>query len=158
MKMEALLVLGRLQARRGDPDAARSLEEEAAAFRSSEAQWIVPLAVARAEHAWLHDDLDRCAAEASRGFDLAIEAGHPWYVGELAWWLGRAGALSEVTAVARSLRLLDGLGAAQAARRLRMGLHRDGRRVPRGPRPGTVANPAGLTGRQLEVLRLLAGA
>jgi DNA-binding CsgD family transcriptional regulator/tetratricopeptide (TPR) repeat protein len=44
--------------------------------------------------------------------------------------------------------------AAIAARRLR-GLGERG--VPRGPRPGTAANPAGLTARETEVLALLAG-
>jgi DNA-binding NarL/FixJ family response regulator len=38
-------------------------------------------------------------------------------------------------------------------RRLRSG---GARRIPRGPRPQTRANPAGLTGRELEVLALLA--
>ena len=60
-------------------------------------------------------------------------------------------------AVRQAVRLLDDLGATQAARRLRGELRRRGvRRIPRGPRPATAANPAGLTGRQLEVLVLLA--
>jgi DNA-binding NarL/FixJ family response regulator len=44
--------------------------------------------------------------------------------------------------------------AAIVARRLR---ERGARGLPRGPRPGTRANPAGLTARELEVLELLAG-
>jgi DNA-binding NarL/FixJ family response regulator len=39
---------------------------------------------------------------------------------------------------------------------LRAGLRDRGVRVPRGPRLSTVAGPAGLTARQLEVLTLLA--
>jgi DNA-binding NarL/FixJ family response regulator len=55
------------------------------------------------------------------------------------------------------LALLDGLGARQTGQRLRRQLRRRGhRRVPRGPNRATAANPAGLTGRQLEVLGLLA--
>jgi DNA-binding NarL/FixJ family response regulator len=52
---------------------------------------------------------------------------------------------------------LDGLGARQTAQRLRRQLRRRGKlRVPRGPNRATAANPAGLTGRQVEVLALLA--
>jgi DNA-binding CsgD family transcriptional regulator len=56
-----------------------------------------------------------------------------------------------------SLAILDRLGAAPAAGLVRHKMHELGvRNVPRGPRPSTRANPAGLTARQLEVLQLLA--
>ncbi|HYY80543.1 MAG TPA: AAA family ATPase [Actinomycetes bacterium] len=197
--VDALLALGRLQARRGDRDAAATLDEAAArVLPTGELQWIGPLSAARAEHAWLHGEAERAAAEAARGFALAVRAGHPWFAGELAFWRWKAGAPPEVPAVAaepyrlllagdwraaagawealgcpyeqaqalahgdeqaclRALRLLDGLGAGQAAQRLRRQLRAAGAlRVPRGPIRETAANPAGLTGRQLEVLRLLA--
>jgi DNA-binding CsgD family transcriptional regulator/tetratricopeptide (TPR) repeat protein len=55
-----------------------------------------------------------------------------------------------------ALGLLDGLGAAPAATLVRRKLRSLGvRSVPRGPRPATRENPAGLTPRQLEVLELL---
>ncbi|MDH3227922.1 MAG: response regulator transcription factor, partial [Thermoleophilia bacterium] len=55
-----------------------------------------------------------------------------------------------------ALEILDALGAAPAARLVRRKLRKLGvRNVPRGPRPSTRANPAGLTGRQLEVVELL---
>jgi hypothetical protein len=172
----ALVALGRLQARRGDRQAAASLDEAAEwAFATGELQGVGPVAAARAEHAWLEGEVERVALEASRGFELATEVGHPWYVGELAFWLWRVGALAEIPVVAaepyrllaagqwraaasawqamgcpyeqaealalgdeeasvRALRLLDGLGASQAARRLRHQLRRRGRlRIPRGP-------------------------
>ena len=53
------------------------------------------------------------------------------------------------------LRILDALGAAAAADRARERLRAMGTRVPRGPRPATRANPAGLTDRQLAVLGLV---
>jgi DNA-binding NarL/FixJ family response regulator len=60
-------------------------------------------------------------------------------------------------ALLEALALLDGLGARQTAQRLRRQLRRRGTlRVPRGPIRATAANPAGLTGRQVEVLGLLA--
>jgi DNA-binding CsgD family transcriptional regulator len=104
----ALFALGRLQTRRGDPDAAITLQEAARrAFDSGELQRIGPVAAARAEHAWLHGETERVAAEAARGFELAVERGHPWYAGELAWWLRRAGQRPDVPEwVAEPYRLL----------------------------------------------------
>jgi DNA-binding CsgD family transcriptional regulator len=69
-----------------------------------------------------------------------------------------AGAAADDEAALRaSLDELQRLGAASAAtivaRRLRA---RGARNIPRGPHPQTRANPAGLTARQLDVLRLLA--
>jgi DNA-binding CsgD family transcriptional regulator len=62
----------------------------------------------------------------------------------------------EPAALRQALDELRGMGARAAAtvvaRRLRELGERD---VPRGPRPRTLANPAGLTGRELEVLGLL---
>lgn len=54
--------------------------------------------------------------------------------------------------------IFDDLGATTPARILRARLQRLGARgVPRGPRPATRTNPAGLTPRQLEIAELLAG-
>jgi DNA-binding NarL/FixJ family response regulator len=51
---------------------------------------------------------------------------------------------------------LDALGAEPLARRVRARLRELGvARVPRGPIEATRQNPAGLTGRQMDVLRLL---
>jgi tetratricopeptide (TPR) repeat protein len=61
--VDALVPLGLLQARRGDPDAAATLQEATErAFATSELQWIAPTAAARAEHAWLYGE-DRRIAE-----------------------------------------------------------------------------------------------
>jgi DNA-binding CsgD family transcriptional regulator/tetratricopeptide (TPR) repeat protein len=57
-----------------------------------------------------------------------------------------------------AVRVLDVLDAAPLARRIRSRLRELGvARIPRGPQPATRDNPAGLTGRQAEVLRLVAG-
>jgi DNA-binding CsgD family transcriptional regulator len=57
----------------------------------------------------------------------------------------------------KALALLDHLGAEPLARRVRLRLKESGvSRIPRGPVPSTRDNPAGLTGRQVEVVRLLA--
>jgi DNA-binding CsgD family transcriptional regulator/tetratricopeptide (TPR) repeat protein len=86
--------------------------------------------------------------------------------GAASWWQERGCAYDAALALAssgdqaalrRALDLLHGLGAhpaaAAVARRLRA-LGEQG--IPRGPRPATAANPAGLTRREAEVLRLVA--
>jgi ATP/maltotriose-dependent transcriptional regulator MalT len=57
----------------------------------------------------------------------------------------------------RALSIFDRLGARTPAARVRRMLRERGvRAIPRGPRPATQAHPAGLTTRQVEVLRRLA--
>jgi DNA-binding CsgD family transcriptional regulator len=194
-------VLGLVAARRGLPGAADGLDEAwALAKAANELQRIRPIAVARAEVAWLAGDLDGVDRATSEAYDLALGVGQDWDIGELAVWRHRAGVLDlvpeacaapfalEIAGQAReaaeawrelgapyaqalalisagdedSLRqaigLLDGLGAVATARIARDRLRRTGAAViPRGPRPSTQQNPARLTRRQLEVLRLVAG-
>ena len=85
------------------------------------------------------------------------EAADRWR--DLAMPYEQALALADGDADARleALRLLDELGADAVAAKLRADLRADGvRHLPRGPRPSTRVNPAGLTARQVEVLELLA--
>jgi len=73
--VDALVPLGLLQARRGDPDAAATLQEATeSAFATGELQWTAPVAAARAEYAWLHGDDRRAAEEAAGIFELAEQA------------------------------------------------------------------------------------
>jgi DNA-binding CsgD family transcriptional regulator/tetratricopeptide (TPR) repeat protein len=63
----------------------------------------------------------------------------------------------EVEPTLKALTVLDGLGAKPAVAVVRSRLRGLGvARLPRRPQPGTLANPAGLTDRQLEILRLVA--
>jgi DNA-binding CsgD family transcriptional regulator/tetratricopeptide (TPR) repeat protein len=63
----------------------------------------------------------------------------------------------QVEPTLRALMILDGLGARPAVAMVRRRLRGLGvTRLPRRPQPGTLANPAGLTDRQLEILRLVA--
>ena len=81
-------------------------------------------------------------------------------------WLGAGDPYEHAVALAESgqveptleaLTILDGLGAGPAVAMVRRRLRELGvTRLPRRPQPGTRANPAGLTGRQLEILRLVA--
>jgi len=88
----AQVALGRLRSRLGEPDAAGILHAaEAPAYRANEVQFVGPVAVALAEYHWIVGDPARSAAEARRGFELAVRVGHPWFAGQLAAWLWRAG-------------------------------------------------------------------
>ena len=195
----ALVVVGLLRARRGDPDPRSPLEEAyELAQPSGELPRVGPVAAARAEAAWLEGRLDEIAAVTEEAFDLALRRDSPWLLGEIALWRRRAGLSDEISnAVAEpyaleldgayeraarrwteigcpyeaalslshadgeveARRALDDLqrldaapAAAIVARRLR---ERGARGLPRGPRPATRRNPAGLTARELEVLALL---
>ena len=105
--VDALVPLGLLQARRGDPDAAATLQKAAERAFATELQWIAPVAAARAEHAWLAGDNHRVAEEATSVLELAVQAAHPWFAGELALWLRLAGApVPEPAVMAEQYRLL----------------------------------------------------
>ncbi len=101
------------------------------------------------------DDLPEPWASGLRGDSAA--AARAWerigdpYERALSLWDG--GNLDDAV---NALGLLDDLDARVPARRLREWLRRNGiRSVPRGPQARTRSNPAGLTGRQLDVLALV---
>ena len=135
----------------------------------AEARRAYPLA-ARIGHPWLAGQLAywqwRCGEPVSAERVAApyrlLMAGD--VAGAAAEWERRGCAYARAEAlacgdddqVASALAALDGLGAAATARRVRAELRDRGVRVPRGPRPATAADPAGLTVRQREVLGLLA--
>ena len=96
-RINALCVLGRLRAARGQPDTWELLDEaKALADRTAELQRLGPVAIARAEAAWLAGDLQRVAAEARPAYELSQGKDHLWIRGVLAVWLHRAGALAPV--------------------------------------------------------------
>ncbi|HEX5546899.1 MAG TPA: AAA family ATPase [Ktedonobacterales bacterium] len=94
--IHARAVLGLVRMRRGDPGV-NSLLDEARdlALSTCELQRIAPTMAARAEAAWLRGNLAQCAAEARTGFDVARAHNNPWQLGQLAFWLWRAGALTQ---------------------------------------------------------------
>lgn len=198
-RVMALVALGRLRSRRGDPGADEALAEALElARRSGTLQRLAPVCLARAEAAWLRRDTAGVLAEVDRVEALARAKSHPWFVGELAYWRRQAGeagsagqgcaapfrlqvqgrwqeaardwqlrgcpyeearALAEGDEAAQrgALLILDRLGAAPLAARVRDAMHASGfKAVPRGPMHATRANPAGLTRREIEVLLLLA--
>ena len=116
---------------------------------------------------------DREAAWAGGGAAPGPGGGHPYALQAAGRWRDAAAAWAaagvryeQAAALADSgrpadlltaLGILDDLGAGPLATRVRGRLKALGvTHVPRGPLGGTRANPAGLTARQLDVLRLLA--
>jgi DNA-binding CsgD family transcriptional regulator len=198
-RIHALVVLGLVRARRGDPGVRETLDEALTlAQPNNELQTIECVAAARAEAAWLEGRCDTVAAETQAALTLAARCRAPWAIGELACWRRRAGIREEAppgvaqpyalelagdwahaaelwaeigcpyeTAVAsadaddeaalrHALDDLRRMGAGPpadiVARRLR---ERGARGLPRGPRATTRQNPANLTPRELEVLKLV---
>lgn len=91
-RIVALVVLGRVRARRGDPDAMHALDEALAlATSTEELQRLGPVHAARAEAAWLAGDLALVRLEATAVLDLAIRYREAWLAGELAAWNRRGG-------------------------------------------------------------------
>jgi DNA-binding CsgD family transcriptional regulator len=122
-RITPLTVLGRLRARRGDPDAWGPLDEALELSREmGEVQRVAPVAAARAEARWLAGESEAIAAETDAA--LALARTHRWAGGELCLWRRRAG-LADVfqdDAVAEPFRLeLAGDWAAAAERWTAMG-------------------------------------
>jgi DNA-binding CsgD family transcriptional regulator/tetratricopeptide (TPR) repeat protein len=87
----ALVAKGLSRVRRGDfsgDDLDQALER---ATPTMEFQRLGPVRAARAEAAWLVNDLKRTAVEANAVMDLARERPHPWFSGSLAMWRWRSG-------------------------------------------------------------------
>ena len=96
-KIPALVVLGWVRVRRGDPGSAALLDEaRTLALATGELQRIAPVTAARAEAAWLRGNQEQCLAEARVGYDLALSYTYPWKLGELSLWMWRAGGLTSV--------------------------------------------------------------
>lgn len=91
-RMTALVVLGRLRARRGDPEAWDVLDEALSlARRTNHLQRLWPVAAARAEAAWLARRVDAELDLVEEVFTLASRLAYPWAVGELGLWRWRGG-------------------------------------------------------------------
>jgi DNA-binding CsgD family transcriptional regulator len=198
-RIPALVVVGLLRARRGDPDPWPPLDEALSlAEPTGELQFIAPVAAARAEVAWLEGRPEAVAVETEATLAWARQRQAAWVVGELACWRRRAGlepaapdgaaepytlelsgqwaraaevwidrgcpyeaalalaGANDLDALRRALSELQRLGGRAAASIVARRLRELGARgLPRGPRPGTRANAARLTARQLEILELL---
>nr|WP_298685645.1 helix-turn-helix transcriptional regulator [uncultured Dongia sp.] len=101
-KIQALMVLGLVRARRGDPDSDAPLNEAMdLAVPTGEMQRIGPIVAARAEVAWFKGAINDMADEIRAAYDQAQKQSDPWMQGELAFWRWRCdGALERVGCIA----------------------------------------------------------
>ena len=91
-RVMGLVALGRLRARRGDEGVDLILDEALElAQASGTLQRLAPVRTARAEAAHLRGDVRAAAHEARAALALATRHRHPWFAGEMAYWLQRAG-------------------------------------------------------------------
>ena len=98
-RIPALIVLGQLQARRGDASAEMMLNQARdQALATGDIQYIAPMAAARAEWRWLQGDHTGCMFEAEVGLQETPHLRLPRYDGALAVWLWRSGAPSQALA------------------------------------------------------------
>jgi predicted ATPase/DNA-binding CsgD family transcriptional regulator len=90
-RIMALVALGRLRARRGDPEIWKVLDEALElAEQTATLQRLAPVRAARAEAAWLEGDMQRARAEADAALELAVRQQHGWFTSELSFWIWRA--------------------------------------------------------------------
>ena len=98
-RIHALVALGLVRARRGDPDAWGPLDEGVTlAEPRKELQWIAPVAIARAEAAWLEGRNDDAITETELAYDDARRLDASWLAG-LSYWRWRAGADEPIPSV-----------------------------------------------------------
>jgi DNA-binding CsgD family transcriptional regulator len=91
-RLVALMTLGQVGARRGDPEASALLDEALAlAERSGKLLRLGPLRAVRAEAALLQGDSERAREEVQPMRDLVFSRGNRWQQGEFAWLLWQAG-------------------------------------------------------------------
>lgn len=93
IRIRALTVVGRLRARKGEPDPWTPLDEALTlAVRHGEAQELCPVWHARAEAAWLEGDIVRLRPEAERGLAAVLQGPFDaWWRGEAGFWAWKAG-------------------------------------------------------------------
>jgi DNA-binding CsgD family transcriptional regulator len=200
-KILSRLVLGRIRARRGDPDAATALNEAVTlAEECDQLQLLAQAHAARIEAAWWAGTEEPGLEQAKQARHRIPESWLHWERGELDFWLWKAGAVGklptsravpyelqsrgewreaadewkrigcpfeEALALAecpdeqslrRALSLMTMLGSPPGVAMVTRRLRRMGARgIPKGPRAITRLNPASLTNRELDVIRLLGG-
>jgi ATP/maltotriose-dependent transcriptional regulator MalT len=91
-RLAPLIVLGLVQARRGEPGAWSTLDEaKALARRTGELQMMTAVACARAELAWLEGRPAAAVEETAPVVERAVKISDAWALPEIAYWRWRAG-------------------------------------------------------------------
>jgi DNA-binding CsgD family transcriptional regulator len=91
-QIPALMALGLVRTRRGDPTAAEALNQALeTGLKLGNLQRMGLVRAACAESAWLAGNRSLTLEHARALFDVAVAKRHPWVAGELAFWRWRAG-------------------------------------------------------------------
>jgi DNA-binding CsgD family transcriptional regulator/tetratricopeptide (TPR) repeat protein len=91
-RIGSLAVAGKVRVRRGQTGGPALLDEAWTAAQSSgHLQRLWPVAAGRAEAAFYAGRAHQIPELVTETLELAVRLHHPWAVGELAWWLSRAG-------------------------------------------------------------------
>lgn len=99
LRLLALVVLGTLHARRGDPDPWPPLDEAGTLARgTTDLQHLAPVAAAVAEALWLEGRDGAVVDATDPAMDLARRSDAVWIIGELAAWRRRAGVSEPIPA------------------------------------------------------------
>ncbi|MEJ2193431.1 MAG: LuxR C-terminal-related transcriptional regulator [Ignavibacteriaceae bacterium] len=197
-KIMPRFIIAIIRARRNDPGSMELLDESfELALKMGEVEKIVATGAAKAESFWLQNKIDNIVDELELMFQKVKNSNNPWAIGEVTFWLWKAGKLSqppnniakpflfqikgdwekaadewnklgcpyeEALALAdgnedskrKALTILESLGASATINFLKQEMRESGiKKIPKGPRRTTKQNPAGLTGRQMDVLKLL---
>jgi DNA-binding CsgD family transcriptional regulator len=114
-----LAVLGRIRARRGDPDPWAPLDTAAElAQRTGEPQRMLPVALARAEARWLEGKPELVGAETDSALEQANASANAWSIGELHVWRRRAGSAENPSSLSAEPFRLELIGKPDEAARL----------------------------------------
>jgi DNA-binding CsgD family transcriptional regulator len=98
-RIMALIALGKLRARRGDPGVWTALDEARdLACGTGTLQRIAPMHAARAEAAWLEGRVEDVAREAAACLPLALEKRQAGFAAELLLWCRRGGVEAAIPA------------------------------------------------------------
>jgi DNA-binding CsgD family transcriptional regulator len=96
MRSRMDLLLLRLQIRRGDHLSPQALDKlRKIALHAVFHEDVYPISESFAELAWLQNDVARCRTEAEPMFQIACQLNVPIYMGQLAYWMWRAGAITK---------------------------------------------------------------
>jgi DNA-binding CsgD family transcriptional regulator/tRNA A37 threonylcarbamoyladenosine biosynthesis protein TsaE len=96
-KIIPLAVIGIVRARRNDPGALEALDEAvSSSLQSGEFPYIFIAKTAKAEGYWLLNKLDLIINEIENSYLNTLDSNNQWNVGELAFWIWKAGRLTEI--------------------------------------------------------------
>lgn len=96
-KVLPLSIMGIIRARKNDPGAFKVLDEaNEMVFDTGEIMKLVKVKAARAEAFWLINKLEENIDDLIKYYNLVKTINNPWAIGELAFWLWKGKALSEI--------------------------------------------------------------